>query len=134
MARKEIDILIDADGGLDANKTFILKKMGAEQAQNWIIKATCAIKKADPNADIDFRMSPDDFIKSALSILYKGNPFEIIALLDELMTCVKFRYEAGKPPMVLAPSAIEEVFTRIHLQREAFFLSMGFLLPGKAPK
>lgn len=89
MPLKRIDITIDADGGRDKGKVFHIIEMGAEPFAKWLVKVAAAAKSADPSADFDITASRPVLFASVVGALLKGNPHVLIALLDEMMTCVK---------------------------------------------
>ncbi len=131
MPLKRIDITIDADGGRDKGKVFHIIEMGAEPFAKWLVKVAAAAKSADPSADFDITASRPVLFASVVGALLKGNPHVLIALLDEMMTCVKTGPAPGNLRM---PGDIEEFLTVFHLQHKVFELHTGFSLPGSQSK
>jgi len=129
-----LDITIPADGGRDAGKSFHLVEMAAEPLEKWAIRVLCAANAADPALDLDINAGIPGLFGPVLKSLFKGDAYTLIALLDDLMTCIKVKPDPARPLVTrpLLPGDIEEVATRVYLKREAFQLCTGFLLPGSS--
>jgi hypothetical protein len=132
MPRKDKVVIISDDGGRDAGKHFYIKEMPAWQAFEWIAKVLCAVKRADPDIDIDITSGIHAIFGlngPVVQSLFKNDFYTIKPIFDELMGCVKFVADTSRPmESRRAPELddIEEVKTHIHLRWEVLRLHGGF--------
>lgn len=131
MARKERTVVIDAEGR-DKDRVYLLREMPATQAEAWATRLLLALGKGGVEV-------PEGFFSmgmagiAAIGIRALGGLQWDIAkpLLDEMMTCVRFKPNATdigiRPPQ---DDDIEEVATRLRLRDEVIDLHLGFSVRG----
>jgi hypothetical protein len=129
MARKELDITIGPEGGRDAGKTYHITEMSADAVETWALMVLCAAKRADPDLDIDMGAGLAGLMDPVLKALLKGDYLTLKGILADLMGCVELCPDAQNPKVRRRPTLpgdIEEVATRMRLEREVFRLHVGF--------
>ena len=128
MARKELDVVITADGR-DRGKTFHIMEMSATRAEKWATRALLAI--AHTGVDLGPNVMGQGMagiavagIRALSSLRYE----DAEPLLDELFTCVTIKPDARNPNVtrMLIEDDIEEVATRVQLKMEAINLHINF--------
>lgn len=136
MARKTRPVTIDAAGGRDAGKSFLITEMPAIQGEKWAMSVSLAVAGAFPLADQveDQGMGQLAFLGlKAFGLIPKA---ERDPLLDELMnSCVQFVPNASESRVMLnwasAGSQIEEISTILKLRAEAFDIHTDFFTVGR---
>ena len=127
MARKELDVKIEAEGR-DKGKTFHITEMSAWDAERWAQRAFFAVMNA--GVDIDDNLAKAGMAGIAVAGIkaFGSIPWEKAQpLLDELLTCVKYRFDHAPSsirPLVLED--VEEAATLIQLRAEALNLHINF--------
>jgi hypothetical protein len=126
--RKKKSITI-TDEGRDKGKTFVLTELSADQGEKWAYRTLLALSRGGfdlPPGLMDAGMAGLAAVVPYLIVVglrsLNGTQWtELEPLLDEMMTCVKY-----KPPGVLpeqelfagANGQIEEIKTRVMLRKE----------------
>lgn len=135
MARKTLEVKIDAEGR-DKGKTFFVTEKPAAQAEKWAMKALALAARS--GVDLG-NISPAMGIQgvAALGVMALMNAVseawdEAESLLDEMMTCVQIKETSGLRDLM--GDDIEEVATRIELRKAVLELHVGFSLAGKGSK
>lgn len=135
MARKTLDVKIDAEGR-DKGKTFLITEKPAAQAEKWAMKALALAARS--GVDLG-NISPAMGIQgvAALGVMAMMNAVseawdEAESLLDEMMTCVQIKESSGARDLI--GDDIEEVATRIELRKAVLELHVGFSLAGNGSK
>lgn len=137
MARKTKIVTIQGDPATnrDAGKVFFLTEMPAAQGEDWALRCFLALAKS--NTDIPASMMAGGMpglvaLGSAIGLqgLAGLSYFDAKPLLDEMLTCVQFMPDPGKP-MVMLPhpqmlTQIEEVGTILVLREAVIELHTGF--------
>lgn len=114
-----------SDGG--ANKKFIVKKMGAYQAEAWLYRAALAIGRNVPDIIGMFKGDRAVLVKSLLSVDYE----QARPLLDELLACCSLVNGEAKVQMGRDASAyIADPTTLMKLRIEAAKANFGFFMDG----
>lgn len=133
--RKTAVVTITAEGR-DAQKSFLITEMAAEQAEFWAVRALLALAKSGVEV-------PDDIMYrgmagvAAMGIRAFGGISWADAkpLLDEVFGCIAFLPNPATPQTVitgpLVSSQIEEVSTRLRLREEVLSLHLGFSIAAK---
>ena len=125
MARKEIDVTIETEGR-DKNKTFHIKEMSAWDAERWATRAFFAAMNAGVEVNEQVARSGMAGIAAAGLLAFGRVPYEVAQpLLDELLSCVTYRYEHGKT-RALVLEDVEEPGTLFQLRAEALNLHINF--------
>lgn len=147
MARKERYLTIKAgpqigpDGkqfgdlplGRDEGKTYYLREMDADRAEEWGIRAFLALTNAGAEVPAGFEGSGLAGIAAMGFQSLQGLKFEAVKpLWDDMFTCVRFCPDARVKETVrdLVSDDIEEVSTRLLLRKAVFELHVGFSRPG----
>jgi hypothetical protein len=127
VARKELDVNITTEGR-DKGKTFHIVEMSAWDAERWAQRAFFAVMNS--GVDIDENLAKAGMAGIAIAGLraFGGIPYEKAQpLLDELLTCVKYRFGVGPAdvrPLVMED--VEEPGTILQLRAEALNLHINF--------
>jgi hypothetical protein len=134
MARKELTVVIDAEGR-DRGRTFFITEMPAAQGESWAIRVFLAMGRAG----IDV---PEDIAQAGLAGIARmgfkaifGMSYEDAEpLLAEMMSCVQIIPDPKVPNVrrSLVDDDIEEVKTRLFLRLKVFELHTGFSMPAVA--
>ena len=138
MARREASVTISAEGR-DKGKSFTIREMPAEQAEDWATRAIMLIARG--GIDVPpyiFQAGFQAFvvlgIGTILSGLGKAPHAEVKPLMQEMMNCVvSMDSPSGMPitnPALIA-GQIEEVATRFQLREEVLSLHLGFSLAAR---
>lgn len=140
--RNRKEVVIDASGGRDAGKVFILTEMPALQAEIWGARALLALSHA--NTDIDIAELQGSGMAGVASIGAKAlvkaisavNFDEVRPLLDEMLTCIQFQPDPANKSIVrdLMSEDIEEVATLFHLRGQVLELHIGFFIDAPQSK
>ncbi len=135
MARKTLDVKIDAEGR-DKGKTFLITEKPSAQAEKWAMKALALAARS--GVDLG-NISPAMGIQgiAALGVIALMNAVsetwdEAESLLDEMMTCVQIKEASGARDLI--GDDIEEVATRVELRKAVLELHVGFSLADKGSK
>lgn len=128
MARKVLDITIDADGR-DKGKVFRLTEMPSSQAEKWGQRAMSAMARSGVQI-------PDQLMGSGMAGIgaiglysFMGiRAEEMQPLMDEMMACIKIVPDPSHPQIArtLIEDDIEEVKTRLKLRNDLYELQTGF--------
>ena len=129
MARKEIDITIESEGR-DKGKTFWIKEMSAWDAERWAHRAFFAAMNAGVDIDENIARSGMAGIAAAGLMAFGKVTYEVAQpLLDELLKCVKYRFQPGENGVRnIVMEDIEEAGTILQLRAEALNLHINFPL------
>lgn len=130
--RKEVYYTIDDENSRDHGKTFLIREMGAWQAEKWCYKALGAMIRGGLFLPDGWQDMPADFLaKFNMANLMRLDFIELEPLLDEIMGCIEFVVDKSKPQLnkKINPDIeqIQEPNTLLHLRTEAFKLHLGFL-------
>ena len=138
MARREATVTI-AREGRDQGKTFTLREMPAEQAEDWACRVLLLIARG--GVDVPpyiFQMGWSGFmvlgVGTVMTGLGKAPHSEVKPILQEMLTCVvSLDTPAGVPvtKLSLIMSQIEEVATILQLREEVLSLHLGFSLAAR---
>lgn len=130
MARKTIEYIVEGDNR-DSGKMFVITEMPATQAEKWAMRAFMAMGAAGIEVPDDIASQgvaglssmSDTILKSLTKVPWdQAEP-----LIDELMTCVKFKPSADKSlTRSLVENDIEEIGTRLKLRWQVIQLHLGF--------
>lgn len=129
MARKVATVTITSEGR-DKGKVFQLTEMSATQGEKWAARALLALA----HAKVDIPTNIEDAGMAGMAIVglqaLAGAAYsEVEPLMDEMMGCIAYIPEPGKPFVrALEEDDIEEVSTRLQLKAEVFALHTGFSL------
>jgi hypothetical protein len=125
MARKQSSFL--ATDGRDKGKRFLLEEMSAARSEEWATRALFTVM----NCGVEV---PDEILASGLAGVaalgiksLSKVPYELAKpLFDEMMTCIQYEFEPGKPggARMLIEDDIEEVATRLKLRKAVLMLHM----------
>lgn len=133
MARKVKEVTITFEGR-DQGKTFLVTEMSADAGEKWAYRALLALSRGGfevPPGIFEAGMAGLASIVPYLVVigfrsLHGARWDEMETLLDELMTCVKYKPPiVGIPPQEITPginSQIEEIRTRVELRKEVLML------------
>ena len=129
MARKTLIYTVDADGGRDQGKAFVLTELPARQAEWWAARVFLAL--AANNVDIPedvTNLGMEGIAIIGLKALGKLNPKDTKPLLDEMMECVMVLPDPTKPMVIrtLVDDDIEEIKTILQLRKAIFGLHCDF--------
>ncbi|KVP59345.1 hypothetical protein WJ91_12785 [Burkholderia ubonensis] len=129
MARKTSTFT--AADGRDAGKRFLITEMSAARSEEWAARALFAAMSCGVEV-------PDDVLNAglagvaAIGVKSLGRvPFELVKpLFDEMMDCVQYEFEPGRPggARALIESDIEEVATRLKLRKAVLDLHLEAFL------
>lgn len=121
------------DAGRDKGKVFVLTEMAARPAHRWATRVLFAAMNS--GADV-----PDDMAGAgmagiaALAIKALAKiPYEVAEpMLDELLLCVQFMPEPGKPNVVRAlfDGDVQEASTFFRLQKEVVTMHVAPFISG----
>lgn len=133
--RKTLNVTIEADGGRDAGKVFVLTEMPAIQAEKWALKIFLALGHAGVSI-------PDNITEMGVGgLVYIGAQAlrglywqDAEPILDEMMQYFQIMPDPKKPTVVrsLVDDDIEEISTFLYLRKKYLFLNIGFLEPAAA--
>lgn len=125
----------------DAGKVYLITEMPAEQGEEWAYRALCALARAGaqmPPGMIGTDERGNPVITASMQVLASfffealaGIPWEQAKpLLDEMMGCVQYLPDPGKPQVVrpLIRDDTEEISTRMILRKEVFKLHTDFFM------
>ena len=136
--RREVDVTISAEGR-DKGKTFHLREMAAEPAEEWATRLLLALTRSGINI-------PPEMLRGGMASLAALQTFalntlvngvgaldydEIKPLLQQVMDCVQIKEKAAIRN--LTPDDIEEVATRLFLRGEVFKLHTNFSQSAAKP-
>ncbi|WP_176077499.1 hypothetical protein [Burkholderia dolosa] len=133
MARKTTTFI--ATDGRDDGKRFLITEMPASKSEEWAARAlfaamSCGVEIPDEVAGAGLAGVAALGVKMLSRV-----PFEMVKpLFDEMMDCVQYEFEPGRPggARALIETDIEEVATRLKLRKAVLDLHLeGFL--GAAP-
>lgn len=126
-------VIAEARPGRDEGKTFFIREMDADQAEDWGMRALLALTRA--GAEI-----PDDMVGAGMAGIasmglqaLSGLRYEDVKpLFDQMFECVRFCPDLRQRETLrdLVPGDIEEVATRLELRREIYELHVNFSQPG----
>lgn len=136
MARRTATYTVTTEGR-DKGSVFLLTEMPADQAEEWGLRALCALAKAGVEIPEDYKSMTMAAMATMGIQSLAGIPFgEAKPLLDEMMECVQIIPDPARPDVLRAlfPGDIEEVITRLTLRREVFQLHVGFSLAATLSK
>jgi hypothetical protein len=122
-----------AKPGRDEGKTFYLREMDADRAEEWGIRAFLALTNAGAELPDGFEGSGMAGIAAMGFQALAGLKFDDVKpLWDDMFTCVQCCPDARVRETIrpLIKDDIEEVSTRLLLRRAIFELHVGFSLPG----
>lgn len=113
--------------GRDKGKRFLIEEMSAARSEEWATRAlftamNCGVEVPDEILASGFAGVAALGIKSLSKV-----PFELAKpLFAEMMTCVQYEFEPGKPggARPLIDDDIEEVATRLKLRKAVLMLHM----------
>lgn len=132
MARKELTVVIDAEGR-DRDKAFFIREMPAAQGEAWAIRVFLAMGKAGIEVPEDIAQAGMAGIaRMGFRALFGMSYEDAEPLLAEMMACVQ-RIPNPQEPRVLrslVEDDIEEIKTRLYLRAKVFELHTGFSLPA----
>lgn len=142
--RKTSEVRIPAvEGNRDSGKLFVVTEMPALQGFKWGVDALRALARAGAEVLPDDIKSPNMALLAGLGFraLSMADGAEVDSLMDRLATCATYypdssRREVSRPVTGLPPfeNDVEEVSTHFLLRKEAFDLSIGFLLGAMTSK
>lgn len=113
----------------DFGKTYLLTEMPASQGQRWAMRGLLALGRA--NVDIPPGLADAGMAGWAvvgLRMLSSMSFADADSLLNELMGCVQVQPDPTNPLVArgLVENDIEEITTRVRLQKEVFELHQNF--------
>ena len=133
MARKKLDIVIDAEGR-DQGKMFRLTEMPAMRAEKWAAKAILALLKGGAEIPQEAAAAGIAGLASyGIGAFARVSFAEAEPLMDEMMQCVRLVPDPAKPMVEvgLYEDAVEEVATLVRLREEVLSLHLGFSLADR---
>lgn len=135
MARKTKEIKIDS--GRDAGKKFIITEKSAMETERFLTKLLLAIgRKRDIGTAFANQASLAVFnnIDYIMSLIFSLDDSDAEALLDEMLTCVKFKFDINRQSntRTLDKSDIEDISTLFTLRKEVVALHGNFTFPESA--
>ena len=136
MARRTEEFKVEAVGR-DKGKIFLLTEMSAFAAEKWAAKALLALMKSGVDVPDDIANSGTAGLASIAMAAFGGVPPEsLIALLDEMMSCVQCIPDPRNPLSVrkLVEEDIEELVTLFEIRKRLLDLHLGFSLAAKLSK
>ena len=127
MARNELDYVVP-DEGRDKGKVFHLTEMSATQAEKWATRALLAVAASGVDIGSAIGSGMLGVAQAGIQSLAKIRPADAEPLLDELMTCIRFKPDPRNPGVIraLIEDDIEEVATRVKLKIEVVKLHVNF--------
>jgi hypothetical protein len=128
MARKQLDILVSAEGR-DKGKMFQITEMPASKAEKWAIRTMLALGKSGVEIPDDLQAQGMAGIASlGIRALTSLNFEDAEPLLAEMFDCVKCVPDPTRPEVTraLVEDDIEEVSTRLLLRKDILSLHIDF--------
>lgn len=127
MARKTVDITIDDEDSRDKGKTFRLKELSAEEAEDWLIAFGLAAARSGVILPPNFQEIGLAAIAGiGLQALGGMHLEEARPLLAKMFSCIKIISKATPDGREITKDDIEEVSTRFRLRKEVIDLHTGF--------
>lgn len=132
-------IIPPTEGNRDGGKHFVIVEMSASSGFEWGMDALRTLARAGADVLPDDIQSPNMAMLAGLGFraLSMADGTEVKSLMDRLMACVNYVPDPSKPQLTRGPqgtigsmddSCIEEVSTHFLLRKEAWSVSLGFLL------
>jgi hypothetical protein len=113
----------------DHGKTYLLTEMSATQGQRWAMRGLLALGRGNVEVPPDLaNAGMAGWAIMGLQMISKLSFAEADSLLEELMGCVQVMPDPANPMVVrrLVESDVEEITTRVRLQKEVFALHGNF--------
>jgi hypothetical protein len=127
--RKTKVVVIQADGGRDKGKTFLLTEMDADRAERWATQAFFAVSSNGVDVPPEvMQLGMGALVAVGVRAILTAKFEDAWPLLDDMMTCVTVIPDPTRPALTrpLDKDDIEEVTTRLLLRSEVFELHTGF--------
>lgn len=127
--RKTKVIVIQADGGRDAGKHFLLTEMDADRAERWATQAFFAVSANGVDVPPEvMQLGMGALMAVGVRAILTAKFEDAWPLLEDMMTCVTVIPDPLKPSLTrpMDKDDIEEVTTRLLLRSEVFELHTGF--------
>jgi len=132
MARKQLDIIISAEGR-DKGKMFQITEMPSTKGEKWAIRALLALGRSGIDIPDDMMSQGMAGLANAVATwgiapLMKCDFNDLEPLLDEMTACVKCIPDPTRPEVTraLIEDDIEEVTTRLSLRKDVLSLHIDF--------
>lgn len=135
MARKTKEIIID--NGRDKGNTYVITEKSALEAEKFFVKLLLSVGK---NTNLSEVMADQGSLtaltnKEALTELLFSLDYDVAEeLMDEMMTCVQFKYVIKGAPDTrpLIKEDIQDVSTLMRLREEVINLHINFTDAGSS--
>lgn len=125
MARKETDVQITDEKSRDFGKTFRIKEMDAERAEDWAIRAFMGLAVGGVELPTELPKTLPGISMLGIQALGRIPYAHARPLLNEMMGCVQVVSSTGQLHKPMA-GEIEEISTLVKLRREIIELHTGF--------
>jgi len=128
MARKELTVIIDADGR-DKDKVFKIREMPAIQAERWATRLLLGLAKSGVEIPDDIQNAGMAGVASLAMRAIGGIDFtDAEPLLAEMMDCITIIPDPSNPAIARPwiEEDFEEVATIFKLRKEVFNLHVNF--------
>lgn len=135
--RRQAEITVNDPASRDNGRRYLLTEMPASQAEKFAARCFLALAKSNVNIPEDIKSAGMAGLAVVGFQMLSGLSFgDAESLMDEMMTCVQYSYDAKNPAAVraLIEEDIEEVSTRVRLRSEVFTLHTGFSLADAQSK
>lgn len=128
MARKELTVIIDAEGR-DKDKVFKIIEMPSTKAESWATRLLLGLAKAGVDVPDDIQHAGMAGVASLALKAIGGIDFkDAEPLLAEMLSCVQVIPDPANPNITraLIEGDFEEVATIVKIRKEVFNLHVNF--------